>query len=206
MPVSLSVSSISAQTSFSVGTGGEFGLVEGDYSANITPGIEYTDRPAITFTPYPGQEFLEALSAPIPLEMLVQLEASWSGIDVLLRVAVANLNGIDNRIHRASPEFDRMAAGFRALDTQNDVGTGFINRPVILSEPIPAYSVNADSVLKAARPEQPGIAVEYRDHWYFISDSDHTSKRTFVLMQALFLAQAAEDPGQGTPVLTLPLN
>lgn len=43
--------------------------------------------------------------------MLVQLEASWSGIDILLRVAVANLNGIDNRIHRASPEFDRMAAG-----------------------------------------------------------------------------------------------
>ena len=53
---------------------------------------------------------------------------------------------------------------------------------------------------------EPGIAVEYRDHWYFISDSDHTSKRTFVLMQALFLAQAAEDPGQGAPVLTLPLN
>lgn len=325
MPVSLSVSSISAQTSFSVGTGGEFGLVEGDYSANITPGIEYTDRPTITFTPYPGQEFLEALSAPIPLEMLVQLEASWSGIDVLLRVAVANLNGIDNRIHRASPEFDRMAAGFRALETNYDVGTGFIDRPVILSEPIPAYSVNADSVLKAARddrrfapdgdggyrltgkksvpflwidpsnaagqallqqlhlkeddsvfemkytnrverpakptdsiavrtrsllevtaylshgvdipeahdlagiarpeadqepdlrdlfrvtvsqsrPEKPGIAVEYRDHWYFISDSDHTSKRTFVLMQALFLAQAADDPGQGAPVLTLPLN
>ena len=325
MPVSLSVSSISAQTSFSVGTGGEFGLVEGDYSANITPGIEYTDRPTITFTPYPGQEFLEALSAPIPLEMLVQLEASWSGIDVLLRVAVANLNGIDNRIHRASPEFDRMAAGFRALETQYDVGTGFINRPVILSEPIPANSVNADSVLKAARddrrfapdgdggyrltgkksvpflwidpsnaagqallqqlrlkeddsvfemkytnrverpakptdsiavrtrsllevaaylshgvdipeahdlagiarpeagqepdlrdlfrvtvsqtrPEEPGIAVEYRDYWYFIADADHVSKRTFILMQALFLSQAAEDPGQGAPVLTLPLN
>jgi hypothetical protein len=325
MPVSLSVSSISAQTSFSVGTGGEFGLVEGDYSANITPGIAYTDRPTITFTPYQGQEFLEALSAPIPLEMLVQLEASWSGIDVLLRVAVANLNGIDNRIHRASPEFDRMAAGFRALETQNDVGMGFVDRPVILSEPIPADSVDAKSVLVAAqdgrrfqpdgnggyrltgkksvpflwidlsnaagqalieqlrlkeddsvfemkytnqverpakptdsiavrtrslleiaaylshgvdvpeahdragiarpeadqkpdlrnlfrvtvsqsRPEEPGIAVEYRDHWYFISDSDHVSKRTFILMQALFLSQAAEDPGQGAPVLTLPLN
>ena len=29
-----------------------FGLVEGESSANITPGIGYTDRPTITFTPF----------------------------------------------------------------------------------------------------------------------------------------------------------
>ena len=325
LPVSLTVSSISAQTSFSVGSGGEFGLVEGDYSANITPGIEYTDRPTISFTPYSGKQFLDSLSKPMPLETLVRLADSWSGIDVLLRVAVSNLNGIQNRLDSASPDFDRMAAGFRALETQNDVGMGFVDRPVILSEPIPADSVDADSVLEAARdgrrfepdgdggyrltgrksvpflwvdpnnpagqglldqlrlarnvssfeirnasqverptepvkfiavrtrsllevavylshgvdvpeahdragiarpsadqgpdlsnlfqvsvsterPEAPGIAVEYRDHWYFISDADHASKRTFTLLQALFLSQIIEDPGQGAPVLTLPLN
>ena len=54
MPVSLSVSSISAQATFSVGTGGEFGLVEDEPSANITPFIGYSDRPTITFTPIPG--------------------------------------------------------------------------------------------------------------------------------------------------------
>ena len=69
-PVSLSVSSISAQASFTVGTGGEFGLVEGDSSANITPGISYTDRPTITFTPIQGREFLESLAKPIPLKTL----------------------------------------------------------------------------------------------------------------------------------------
>lgn len=325
MPVSLTVSSISAQTSFSVGSGGEFGLVEGDSSANITPGIQYTDRPTISFTPYSGQEFLDSLSKPIPLETLVRLADSWSGIDVLLRIAVSNLNGIQNRIDGASPEFARMAAGFRALERQNDTGMGFIDRPVILSEPIPADSVDADSVLEAARddrrfepdgdggyrltgrksvpflwvdpsnpawqelldqlrlaknvssfeiknasqverpaepadfiavrtrsllqvavylshgvdvpeahdragiarpqadqepdlsdlfrvtvsakrPEEPGISVEYRDHWYFISDSDHASKRSFTLLQALFLSQVIEDPAQGAPVLTLPLN
>jgi hypothetical protein len=151
MPVSLSVSSISAQASFSVGTGGEFGLVEGESSANITPWIGYTDRPTITFTPYAGKDFLDSLVQPIPLETLVHLAASQSAIDVLLRVAVANLNGIQNRFDSASPEFDRLAAGFRALETQNDVGTGFVDRPVILSEPVPADSVDADSVLEAAR-------------------------------------------------------
>ncbi len=325
MPVSLSVSSISAQATFSVGTGGEFGLVEDEPSANITPFIGYSDRPTITFTPYQGKEFLETLAEPIPLETLVHLAASQSAIDVLLRVAVANLNGIQNRFDSASPEFDRMAAGFRALEMQNDVGTGFVDRPVILSEPIPSDSVDADSVLEAARddrrfepdgeggyrltgrksvpflwvdpsnaagqelldelrltknvasfemkngnqvelptepadsiavrtrsllevavylshgvdvpeahdragiarpeadrepdlsdlfrvkvsakrPEEPGVAVEYRDHWYFISDSDHASKRTFVLMQTLFLSQAIEESAQGAPVLTLPLN
>jgi len=147
MPVSLSVSSISAQASFSVGSGGEFGNVEGDSTANITPWIGYTDRPTITFLPYGGKEFLK----PIPLETLVRLAASQSALDILLRVAVANLNGIRNHSDIASPEFDRLAASFRALETQNDVGTGFVDRVVTLSEPIPADSIDADSVLEAAR-------------------------------------------------------
>ncbi len=324
-PVSLSVSSISAQASFTVGSGGEFGLVEGDSSANITPGISYTDRPTITFTPYTGREFIESLAKPIPLEVLVNLTVSQAGFDVLLRVAVANLNGIRNRFDGASPDFNRLAARFHALETQDDLAAGFLDRTVTLSEPIPADSVDADSVLEAARdnrrfepdhdgryrlvgtrsvpflwidpgtttaqelldqlrlskdatsfemksadqieppartsdflavrsrslleaavylshgvdvpeaheragiarpeatarpdlsdlfrvrvsetkPREPGIAVEYRDHWFFIPDSDHASKRTFGLLQALFLSQMAKDTAQGAPVLTLPLN
>ena len=56
------------------------------------------------------------------------------------------------------------------------------------------------------KPREPGIAVEYRDHWFFIPDSDHASKRTFGLLQALFLSQMTKDAAQGAPVLTLPLN
>ena len=324
-PVSLSVSSISAQASFAVGAGGEFGLVEGDSSANITPGIGYTDRPTITFTPFGGRAFLDSLATPIPLEVLVNLTVSQAGFEVLLRVAVANLNGIRNRFDGASPEFNRLAARFGALETQHDLAAGFLDRPVTLSEPIPSNSVDADSVLAAARdnrrfepdhdggyrlvgtrtvpflwidpstttaqelldqlrltkgtnsyemksanqieppagtseflavrsrslleaavflshgvdvpeaheradiarpvatsrpdlsdifrvrvsearPREPGIAVEYRDHWYFILDSDHASKRTFGLLQALFLSLVAQEPAQGAPILTLPLH
>jgi hypothetical protein len=325
MPVSLSVSSIAAQTTFTVGSRGEFGLVEEEWSANILPNISYSDRPTITFTPAQGQQFLESLAQPIPLETLVRLAATHSGIDVLLRVAVASLNGILNRFDTASPEFDRLAADLRALEIQNAASAGFLDRSVALSEPIPADSVDADALLQAARdgrsferqadgsyrlmgpqsvpfvwvdpsdpatrqvverlhlqadlasyeikhahqieppenpsdtlavstrsllqvavylshgvevpeahgslgvsrfeggqapelsdlftvrvsstrPEEPGIAVQYRDHWFLIPDSDHVSKRTFGLMQALFLSLTLKESGQGAPVLTLPLN
>jgi hypothetical protein len=325
MPVSLSVSSIAAQTTFTVGSRGEFGLVEGEASANILPDISYSDRPTITFTPAQGQEFLESLAQPIPLETMVRLAAAHSGIDVLMRVGVASINGITNRFDAASPEFDRLAADLRALQIHNAVRAGFLDRPIALSEPVPADSVDADAVLEAARedrsfqqqpdgsyrlmgtrsvsffwfdpshpttrellgqlhlradlasyelkhahqieppeepsdslavstrsllqvavylsygvdvpeshgstgvarptgvqapdlsdlfrvrvsskrPEESGTAVEYRDHWFFIPDSDHISKRTFGLMQALFLSQMLKEPGQKAPVLTIPLN
>lgn len=325
MPVALSVSSISAQTSFSVGTGGEFGLVEGESSAAIRPGIGYTDQPTITFAPHQGREYLESLTEPVSLETLVHLETSQVAIDTVLRVGVANVNGIQNRVDSASPDFDRMAAGLRALETESAVRTGFLDHTVLLSEPIPADSVDADALLEAARdgyrfepdgnggyrltakepapflwidssgaatqelfdelrltknmtrfemkmveqvkrpseptefisvrtrsileianylshgvdvpdahdragvarptsdsepnlsglfrvrvsrtrPEEPGIAVQYRDHWYFIPDSDHPSKATFALLQALLLSQTTEDPNERAPVLTLPLN
>ena len=60
--------------------------------------------------------------------------------------------------------------------------------------------------VSSKRPEEPGTAVEYRDHWFLIPDSDHVSKRTFALTQALFLSQILEEPGQDAPILTIPLN
>ena len=50
--------------------------------------------------------------------------------------------------------------------------------------------------VSSKRPEEPGVAVQYRDHWFFIPDSDHVTKRTFGLMQALFLSLILKEPGQ----------
>lgn len=129
MPVSLSVSSIAAQTTFTVGSGGEFGLVEGESSANILPDVSYSDRPTISFTPAQGQQFLESLAKQIPLETLVRLAATHAGIDVLMRISVASINGIANRFNTASPDFNRLARDLQALEIQNAVRAGFLELP-----------------------------------------------------------------------------
>ena len=56
-----------------------------------------------------------------------------------------------------------------------------------------------------AFPKQAFVAVNYRDHWYYISDCDMQSKRTFVLLLQLYNLQSSS-PKQAAPVLTLPLG
>lgn len=53
------------------------------------------------------------------------------------------------------------------------------------------------------KPEDTFLAVKYRDHWFYIEDTDFRSKRMFSFL--LFLLSLAEGGGEGlAPVLTLP--
>ncbi|MGI9537521.1 MAG: hypothetical protein ACR2PB_10645 [Desulfocapsaceae bacterium] len=53
------------------------------------------------------------------------------------------------------------------------------------------------------KPEDPFLTVKYRDHWFYIEDTDFRSKRMFSFL--LFLLSLAEGGGEGlAPVLTLP--
>jgi len=54
-------------------------------------------------------------------------------------------------------------------------------------------------------PENAFVRVKYRGSWFYIDDSDLTSKSTFNLLDQLFQLQAGAASG-ATPVLTLPLN
>ena len=56
-----------------------------------------------------------------------------------------------------------------------------------------------------SKPVDAYICVKYRDVWFYISDNDLESKRTFILMQQLFNMQAAE-PSKAQPILSLPLG
>ncbi len=53
------------------------------------------------------------------------------------------------------------------------------------------------------KPDNAYVAVEYRDHWFWIDDDDLKSKRSFAFMMMLF---TLTDSGgkQGLPVLTIP--
>ncbi len=55
-----------------------------------------------------------------------------------------------------------------------------------------------------SRPDGAYIAIQNRDYWFFIEDSDLDSKSTFLLLQILADLQAGNTPS-GAPVLTLPV-
>jgi hypothetical protein len=55
------------------------------------------------------------------------------------------------------------------------------------------------------RPHNAYLAIHYRGSWFYIEDSDLTSKSTFSLLMQLFALQAGEIKSTG-PILTLPLS
>ena len=55
------------------------------------------------------------------------------------------------------------------------------------------------------KPENAYLAVEYNGSWFYISDNDLSSKRTFVLLQQIFNLQANQQIGP-PPILSIPLG
>ena len=55
------------------------------------------------------------------------------------------------------------------------------------------------------RPQDAGVAVPYRGHWFYIADSDLESKSTFMLLRSLFNLQSGQSTVTG-PTLTLPVG
>jgi hypothetical protein len=58
---------------------------------------------------------------------------------------------------------------------------------------------------ESSRPEEASLAVRYRQHWFYIDDSDLDSKSTFAMLSQIFSLQAGKAEGL-VPVLTLPVG
>jgi hypothetical protein len=58
----------------------------------------------------------------------------------------------------------------------------------------------------AAAPPRPRVAVQYRERWYYIDDSDDVSKQWFNMLQALVAAQLPGGATGSAPVLTIPVT
>lgn len=92
----------------------------------------------------------------------------------------------------------------RGIDIPSDDKSN--NRVVVLPE---ATEQKIQSQLplrihsQTARPDDPYVAVRYRDYWFYIDHGDIKSKRTFATMQVLFQLQAPTG-GTAAPLLTLP--
>lgn len=55
------------------------------------------------------------------------------------------------------------------------------------------------------RPSDAAVTVNYRNHWFYIDDSDIDSKSTFALLGQLFALQSKGNAG-AAPILTLPVG
>jgi len=55
------------------------------------------------------------------------------------------------------------------------------------------------------RPKTAQIAVRYKDHWFYIDDSDRDTKSTFSLLMEVSRLELAAQPKQ-SPLLTIPLG
>ena len=55
----------------------------------------------------------------------------------------------------------------------------------------------------ALERHRPQVAVLFEDHWFYIPQSDHQSKKSFGLLEYLFQMQAPQTPTMG-PLLTVP--
>jgi len=82
---------------------------------------------------------------------------------------------------------------------ENRASPGITEKTGTLSEMRSRIQIKSD----AHEPADAFLAVRYRDHWFYIDDTDFRSKRMFSFL--LFLLSLAEGGSQGlSPVLTLP--
>jgi len=57
-----------------------------------------------------------------------------------------------------------------------------------------------------SRPEDAYVAVNYRDHWFWVADTDLDSKGSLAFLMVLFASTEKEGDGQATPIITIPAS
>ncbi len=105
----------------SPGRGDTFGLVGA--------AGRYADRPTITYQPLIGDKFAKSMMAPIPVSGILFLIQSGYPAELVLRICVNTINGLDNAYGGAgnpragSPKFRELMTAMQA--SQAEGGTGF---------------------------------------------------------------------------------
>jgi hypothetical protein len=128
-PIFLDVASIINQYSLETELSGTLGW-SSPPSAN-SQGLggagRYVDRPTITYTPLTGERFARNLMTPIAPATVMSLVEGGYPIDLVFRVLVHSVNGIQNqfggsaRMHRADPDFYPLLEKLREIQSTGAV-------------------------------------------------------------------------------------
>jgi len=60
--------------------------------------------------------------------------------------------------------------------------------------------------VKKEEPQQAGLAVPYKGYWFYIDETDISSKRTMGVLNSLVRLKIEASRAQNIPVLTLPVG
>jgi len=126
-PIFVNVSSVINQYALSgnvqAGVGFNNSFTGGD-SGSIGAGGTWEDRPTVTYSPITGREFSESLLTPIPPEALFALVQSGWPADLMFRLTVASMNGVEdaNNGRQADPEFRELLGAWTRLRDARVIG------------------------------------------------------------------------------------
>ena len=129
------------------------GYRSGDQIAAVEAKGTYTDKPTVTYQPLTGEKFARSLMAPIPLSGILLLLQSGYPADLVLRICVNTINGLENAYGGAgspragSPKFHELMLVLR--QAQAAQASGFRIRKM----------KGADEVVLFVRPSTPKTAV-----------------------------------------------
>ena len=102
-PVFMDVASVINQYSLEqeIGLGAGSEIYNRGEPSFISPEVSvkgtYTDRPTITYNPLLGENFARSLLKPIPNSAILLLIEAGYPIDLVLRICIQSINGLDNR-------------------------------------------------------------------------------------------------------------
>jgi len=100
----------------------------GDTFASVGVTGRYADKPTITYQPLTGDKFAKSMMAPIPVTGLLFLLQSGYPADLVLRVCVNTINGIENAYggsgnpRAGNPKFRELMTAMRESQTEGGVG------------------------------------------------------------------------------------
>ena len=100
----------------------------GDQILSLGATGRYVDRPTISYQPLSGDKFARSMMMPIPLSAVLFLIQSGYPADLVLRVCVNSINGLDNSYgglgnpRAGNPKFHELVTAIR--ESQNAGGMG----------------------------------------------------------------------------------
>ena len=101
-------------------------------SLGPTASVTYNDSPTITYTPLQGERFARSIMGSIPPQSIFNVLQAGFPVDVVFRLAVQSINGIDNRrvaggmsrehVRPANPEFYVLLEHLGRIQNAGDLG------------------------------------------------------------------------------------